>query len=350
MTNDQPVALLALLVHRGMLSPGVAQQALRSSDARGWLVANGHATAAQWQDWVETEAGTRPRLSRYELGALLGEGGQARVFAAVDRQDHRTVALKVLLDELARDPVARARFVAESKLLIALASPNIVKGYRVAREGDTVFCAMELVDGESLQQALDRDGPFDEGKALDVVRQIAEALACLHDRGLVHRDVKPGNVLLDRGGRAVLIDLGFAATCADGDPSTTTVGTIHYIAPEQARGQQDLDVRADIYSLGATLFHLVTGSLPFSGRTSEEVLAKQVLESLSGERLRALGLSPQLHWFIEKMMAKEKEIRFQDPRTLAREIATVLARRKAEAERDASDASPRGKRPRRRWL
>ncbi|MCC6785528.1 MAG: serine/threonine protein kinase [Planctomycetes bacterium] len=352
MSAVKPVTLLALLVHRGMLAPAAAQGALRSQDPRAWLIANGHATAEQWQDWLETEAGTRPRLSRYELGELLGEGGQARVFRAQDRVEKRDVALKLLKPELARDPVTRARFIAESKLLLDLRSPHVVRGYRVAREGEAVFCAMELVEGENLQRRLDRDGPLEERLALEVVRQIAEALAHLHERGLVHRDVKPGNVMLERSGRAVLIDLGFAVSRGQGGGSAdeTTVGTVHYIAPEQARGQQDLDVRADIYSLGATLYHLVTGSLPFAGRTSEEVLAKQVLESLSGERLRQLGLSPQLHWVIEKMMAKEKEIRFQDPRTLAREIATMLARRQDDSAQDDEGPAARARRTRRRWL
>ena len=350
MTRDKPFALLALLVHRGLLPAAAAQKALAAPDPRGWLIEQGFTSESEWQEWIETEGGTRPRLTRYEVGELLGEGGQARVFLATDRVDGRVVALKVLKSEHARDPVALARFVAESKLLLELKSPHIVQGYRVAKEGEVYFCAMEPIDGDCLQARIERDGPLGEQQALDVVRQVALALDTLHGRGLVHRDVKPGNVMLDRTGRAVLIDLGFAAMAgADGE---TTVGTVHYIAPEQARGSGDLDVRADIYALGATLYHLVTGSLPFAGSTSEEVLRKQVLESLSGGRIRELDLSPQLHWFIEKMMAKEKEIRFQDPRTLAAEVETCLARRREEERQRTvdSDTDLRSRRRRRRWL
>jgi serine/threonine-protein kinase len=151
----------------------------------------------------------------------------------------------------------------------------------------------------------------------------------------VHRDVKPGNILWSPERGAVLIDLGFAVPVAGGGhDGETTAGTVHYIAPEQARGQVGLDVRADIYALGATLYHLVTGSLPFEGRTSEEVLAKQVLESLSGERIRALGLSPQLHYFLEKMMAKDREIRFQDVQQLQREVEAFLEQRRHQRELD----------------
>jgi serine/threonine-protein kinase len=148
----------------------------------------------------------------------------------------------------------------------------------------------------------------------------------------VHRDVKPGNVLWSEERGAVLIDLGFAVGGDDATGGDTTAGTVHYIAPEQARGSARLDVRADIYALGATLYHLTTGSLPFEGRTSEEVLAKQVLESLSGERIRALGLSPQLHYFLEKMMANEREMRFQTTRQLEQEISAFLEQRRHQKE------------------
>ena len=150
----------------------------------------------------------------------------------------------------------------------------------------------------------------------------------------MHRDVKPGNILWSEERGAVLIDLGFAVQRGSEDGGETTAGTVHYIAPEQARGG-GLDVRADIYALGATLYHLTTGSLPFEGKTSEEVLAKQVLESLSGERIRALQLSPQLHYFLEKMMAKEPEMRFQDPQQLQHEIRAFLQQRAQQRELEA---------------
>jgi serine/threonine-protein kinase len=176
----------------------------------------------------------------------------------------------------------------------------------------------------------------------------------LHGHGLVHRDVKQGNILWDADTeRAVLIDLGFAARKDDAQVSSavsrdeTTVGTVHYISPEQARGAGELDVRADIYSLGATLYHLVTGSLPFEGGSGEEVVAKQVLQELSSDKFRALQLSPQIHYFIEKMMAKEKEIRFQTPQQLATEVAAHLASR---AQRSQPERESKGRRRRRRPL
>ncbi|MHC4516130.1 MAG: serine/threonine-protein kinase [Planctomycetota bacterium] len=355
----------ALLVHEGLVSPATAREAMATDDPLQHLLDIGVVTEEQWREWVTTEAGRRPKLSRYELLEELGRGGTARVFRATDLTTDEVVALKVLLPSLCKDTTAVEKFIRESKLLMDLDCEHIVKGYRVAREGDVFFCAMELIEGRCLQDGLDEDHPLGELLALKVVTQVARALSCLHGRDLVHRDIKPGNIMVvgeidqsdkidevdgadeeaARGGeRAVLIDLGFAveaAPAAGEQPAAaeTTAGTAHYISPEQARGHQDLDVRADIYSLGATLYHLVTGSLPFGEGTSEEVMARQVLESLSGERIRALRLAPQTHFFIEKMMAKEKEIRFQDPDHLIREIQAYLDQVERERLLEAREAA-----------
>ncbi len=325
-----PTKLLAVLVHRGLVPPDVAREALQSGAPGALLVRRGVCTAAQWEQWLRTEGGTRPVLTRYEVGALLGEGAVGRVFAAVDKTDQRAVALKVLRPELAKDPVQSDRFVREARLLMELAHPHLVKGYRVAKEGESIFFAMEALPGRVLQDVLAESGRLDEDDALQIVVEVAGALGSLHARGLVHRDVKPGNVLWSEERGAVLIDLGFAVAGGDAAGGDTTAGTVHYIAPEQARGSGALDVRADIYALGATLYHLTTGSLPFEGRTSEEVLAKQVLESLSGERIRALDLSPQLHYYLEKMMAKDPGMRFQTPEQLQQEIAAFLVQRQQQ--------------------
>lgn len=332
MANAEDMRLLAMLVHRGLLTEDAARAAAASADPSRLLQQRGLVTAAQWQQWQQTAGGTRPVLSRYEVGELLGEGGVARVFAATDRTDGRRLALKVMRPELSKDSTQVERFVKEARLLQAIEHPHVVKGYRVAREGETFFFAMELLPGQCLQDLLRDHGRLDEETALEVVEEVADALDCLHRRGLVHRDIKPGNIIWSEERGAVLIDLGFAVEGGGSGGSDTTAGTVHYIAPEQAKGQGGIDARADIYALGATLFHLVTGSLPFAGHSSEEVLAKQVLESLSGERIRELQLSPQLHWFIEKMMAKEREIRFQDPAQLRSELEIYLQQLKTQRE------------------
>ena len=335
--------LLAMLVHRGLVAPDAARAALASGAPGRFLVQHGVCTQAQWEDWQRTEGGVRPVLSRYEVGALIGEGGVGRVFSAVDKVDNRRVALKVLRAELAGDPVQAERFVREAKLLQEIDHPHVVKGHRIAREGQVIFFAMELVPGRCLQDVLAEHGRLDEEQALQIVVDVAGALQALHARGLVHRDVKPGNILWSPERGAVLIDLGFALQRSDVSAGDTTAGTVHYIAPEQARGSDRLDVRADIYALGATLYHLTTGSLPFEGRTSEEVLAKQVLESLSGEHIRALQLSPQLHYFLEKMMAKDPGMRFQDPGQLQTEIRAFLEQVRHQHEIEAQQAERQGR-------
>lgn len=335
--------LLAMLVHRGLVTAELAREALQSGAPGVFLVKKGVCTDAQWEQWQRTEGGTRPVLTRYELRELLGEGGVGRVFAAVDKTDNREVALKVLRPELAKDPLQTERFVKEARLLMDLQHPHLVKGYRVAKEGETIFFAMEKLPGRCLQDVLAEEQRLDEESALQIVVEVAGALGALHQKGLVHRDVKPGNVLWSEDRGAVLIDLGFALAGDDAGGGDTTAGTVHYIAPEQARGSGKLDVRADIYALGATLYHLTTGALPFEGRTSEEVLAKQVLESLSGESIRALNLSPQLHYYLEKMMAKEPEMRFQDPTQLQREIEGFLQQRRHQREMEEGQQRDRPK-------
>jgi len=334
---NHDLKLLALLVHKGLCDEASAKAALQSGSPGRWLVQHGRCTEAQWAEWSRTDGGARPQLARYDMGEMLGEGATARVFRATDKTDKRRVALKVLRTELGKDKQKVETFVREAKLLLELAHPHVVKGLRVAREGETFYFAMEELPGQCLQDMLRERGRLDEASALAITADVADALAALHARGLVHRDVKPGNVIWSEERGAVLIDLGFATDGGTAQATETTAGTVHYIAPEQARGSEGLDVRADIYALGATLYHLVTGSLPFDGGSSEDVLRKQVLESLSGERIRALQLSPQVHYFIEKMMAKEREIRFQDPAQLSRDVRAWLGSKKAQRELEQAD-------------
>jgi eukaryotic-like serine/threonine-protein kinase len=330
-------------VHQGLLSPDVVRGAMAAANPVEHLIAHGHVTAEQWDDWVATDGGVRPQLTRYELGDLLGEGGMARVFEATDRSMGDVTALKVLKPALCKDPTTVAQFIAEARLLIELDCEHIVAGHRVAREGEVIYCEMELLEGRCLQDDLAEDNPMPELEALAVVVQVGKALDYLHSRRLVHRDIKPGNIILCADGRAVLIDLGFAVggdrESVDTTSGDTTSGTVHYISPEQAKGAGDLDVRADIYSLGCTLYHLVTGSLPFEGDSNEEVMARQILDNLSDERIRNLGLSQHTHFFIEKMMAKEKEIRFQSPAELIADIEAYIESVEQEAKRNQAGES-----------
>jgi serine/threonine-protein kinase len=190
------------------------------------------------------------------------------------------------------------------------------------------------VGGRSLQDAISEGGVFQEDDALFVVLQVARALEYLRGQGIVHRDIKPGNILFVPDTHEVkVIDLGFALQKGEGGEAgggdgETTRGTAAYLSPELARGDADLDVRSDIYALGATLYQLVLGELPFSG-DDDELVQKAVLEGLSAEATKGGRISAHMHYFIEKMMAKDRDIRYQDPDELMADIERQIEGKKS---------------------
>jgi len=264
---------------------------------------------------------TQP-IGDYRFLRKIAEGGMAEVYLAQYKPIKAEVALKIMKPELARNERFRLRFLREAKLLMNLDHRNIVKGYEIRRDEGYIFCAMEHVDGATVEERVDEDGPFAERLALYVVREVCAAIAYLNKRGVVHRDLKPGNILLTEAGRVKLIDLGLAklrsGMTKDSDKGLT-VGTVEYLSPEQARGREDVDVRADIYSLGVTLFHIMVGEVPFKGEGAE-VIAKQVLQALQRPELKSRQLPAFTHYLIQKMMAKDREDRFQHPDEIVREI------------------------------
>ena len=317
---------LALLVHRGFLDETQAKTAmaerLEGEALPGVLARLGFLTEGEAERLWANEVGDRPSLTRYELLEKIGEGLSATIWKARDRQGQagQVLAIKLLREDQARHPAKRQRFVQEAQMLCELDHPGIVHGHRVAKDQGQYFLVMDLIEGKTLEDILLEDGVLSEDDALSAVLQVAEALQYLRSQGLVHRDIKPGNMIRNERGRVLLIDLGFATRLGETEASATTLGTVQYIAPEQARGEAGLDSRADIYALGASLYHLCTGSLPFEGQDSREILAKQVALELSSAKIRELGLTAQLHYFIEKMMAKEKEIRYQGPEELIADL------------------------------
>ncbi|MHC4934574.1 MAG: serine/threonine protein kinase, partial [Planctomycetota bacterium] len=214
-------------------------------------------------------------------------------------------------------------FLRESKLLEKLECPGIVKGYEIRRDAGYIFCAMEHVDGATIEERLEADGPYEERMALYITREVAKALSYLDSRGVVHRDLKPGNILQTESNEIKLIDLGLVMLRGgmkeDSDPGLT-VGTVEYLSPEQARGLKEIDIRSDIYSLGVTLFQMVVGEVPFQGEDGAEVIKKQVLDALESPVLKSRKVSPYLHYLIQRMMAKSPADRFQHPDEIVEEI------------------------------
>jgi len=330
-TAMRDVDFLALLVHRGHLSRSRAEAILpelsAGADLDDLLVRTVGWTEARVARLRRTRAGEKPEIPGLDVLERVGSGGTADVFQARDRKTNRIIAIKVLKADAARDDATRKAFIAEARLLERLSHRGLVAGLGVARSGDTFFARMEYIDGSPLLELLDGGRTFSEDEALRIVLEAAETLRYLHDAGIVHRDVKPGNVMLARDGRVVLIDLGFAAGEAERSAKGRAVGTVAYLSPEQARGGAVADIRSDIYSLGISLFHVVVGHLPFESSDDREVLRMQVMESLSSPELKSRGISPHLHYFIEKMVAKEAEHRYQSWKELIEDVRAQLAGR-----------------------
>ncbi|MCE9593078.1 MAG: serine/threonine protein kinase [Planctomycetes bacterium] len=351
MPTQDDVEFLALLVHRRRLTKDLAAAVFtelqRGGELDGLLEGALGCSASEVAKLRRTRAGEIPEIPGYDVIQKIGSGGTADVFRVHEKKSGRVIALKVLREEAASVPATKSAFVAEARLLEKLRHPGLVEGHGVARFGELYFSRLECIDGRTLLEMLDDDVRFDETQALRIVVAVAEVLAWLAENGVVHRDVKPGNIMLASDGRVKLIDLGFAASEGAAQHADKAVGTVHYLSPEQCRGGAVADIRSDIYSLGVTLFHLVVGRLPFDSSDDREVLRMQVMQSLSSPELKSRGASHYLHYFIEKMMSKEVELRYQSWQELVDDIQGQLAGRASlDFEREARERPKRNGRSR----
>jgi serine/threonine protein kinase len=249
---------------------------------------------------------------RYELGRPIGVGGMASVYLARDLRLDRPVAVKLLGPSFAADPRAVDRFRREARAAASLGHPNVVAVYDWGQDDGSYYLVMEYVEGENLRQLLDRRGPLPEDEALGIAAAVAEALEVAHARGIVHRDVKPHNVMIDAHGRVKVGDFGIAQE-SDAATLTTTrssvLGSAYYLSPEQARGQR-VDARSDLYSLGVLLYELLAGRPPFVG-DSPVAVAVQHLDAAPAP-LRGLrpDVSTATEAIVARAMAKDPEARF----------------------------------------
>ncbi len=270
-------------------------------------------------------------LGGFELIEKVGQGGMGTVFKARQKSLDRVVALKVLPTSFSKNKKFIDRFQSEARASAKLSHPNIVQGIDVGCDAATSvwYFAMEFVDGPTLRQVLKEQRVIPEQRALKTVQDVARALDCIARAGMVHRDIKPENILLTKSGVVKLADLGLATEVNVEDPLTPqanqTVGTPHYMAPEQVRGQRDkVDIRSDIYALGATLFHLVTGQRPFTGNSAAELMAKHLNEMPPKASDINKEVSQACSKLILKMMAKEIDKRVQTPQALLEEIERIV--------------------------
>lgn len=288
-------------------------------------------------------------LGPYLLLDELGSGGVGRVYRARHRSTGQVVALKVIRKEMLDKPNALRRFQREMQAIDRLDHPNLITAYDACRVGDTHFLVMEYADGADLAKHVRDEGPLPVGVACDYIRQAALGLQFAHEQGVVHRDVKPHNLLLTTDGVIKVLDLGMAkltASLEDGRVLTrltdvgTLLGTPDYLAPEQAVDTHGADVRSDIYSLGCTLYYLLTGGPPFTGKNMHEVLVQhQENEAPLLEAVRS-DLPADVGDIVRKMMAKKPEDRYQAPQEVAAALAPFACQPPPDATEAAESASP----------
>jgi serine/threonine-protein kinase len=269
----------------------------------------------------------RPRVGGFEVLSRIGRGGMGAVFKARQLSVNRVVALKILPRKLARNEHYLARFLREARSAARLSHPNVVQAISAGQADGYYYFAMEYVAGRNLRQLLD-ERRLAETEALTLIRHVTLALGCAHEAGMVHRDVKPDNVLVTPDGIAKLADLGLAREGTPQDTSVTLAGTAlgtpGYISPEQVRGQTDLDGRNDIYSLGATLFHALAGRAPYDGNTAAEVMTKHLTEPPPDPRALRPDVSPGAAAIVLKSMAKEPDERYGSIAEMLEDVDRVL--------------------------
>jgi serine/threonine protein kinase len=296
----------------------------------------------------------RRRLAgRYELAETIGRGGMGSVYRARDLVLDRTVAVKLLPAALAEeDPRHVTRFEREARATASLTHPGVVAVFDAGQDGDTRFIVMECVDGRSLARVLHEEAPLEPERAAGIAACVADALAAAHAAGIVHRDVKPGNVMLTRDGGVKVLDFGIAHA-ADGHSltqSASILGTARYMAPEQALGRR-ADARSDVYALGCLLYAMLTRRPPFEGDTAAAIIHQQVnSEPVPPSALN--GRVPAgLESIVMKMLAKSPAARPQDASRLGEELRRAAAGSPPAAAEDATLVMPRremGARRRRR--
>lgn len=263
----------------------------------------------------------------YHIISKLGQGAMATVWKARQLSLERIVAIKILPKRLSENPEFVERFYKEGKAAAKLNSPNIVQAIDVGEAQGYHYFVMEYVEGKTVYDDLSKGRVYSEREALDIIIQVTQALAHAHSKGLIHRDVKPKNIMLTKEGVVKLADMGLARAKDDKETAAQEAGraygTPYYISPEQIRGELDIDFRADIYSLGATFYHMVTGKVPFDGASPSAVMHKHLKEPLLPPDHINTSLSAGVAEIIEVMMAKKRDNRYSSTEDLLKDLQAV---------------------------
>lgn len=286
---------------------------------------------------------TADQIPGFKIQGKLGSGAMAVVYKANQLSLNRTVAIKVLPNKFAEKSNYVERFYKEGQLAATLNHNNIVQAIDVGEANGLYYFIMEYVEGKTIYDDLAAGKVFPERESLEIMLQLASALEHAHAQGLVHRDVKPKNIMINKAGVVKLADLGLARATSDIETAKNekgkAFGTPYYIAPEQIRGEIDIDGRADIYGLGATFYHMVTGRVPFKADNPSDVMKKHLKEPLTPPDHINTSLSAGLSEIIETMMAKNRNERYDNPSDLLSDLRSVfngdapfLAKRKFDFE------------------
>jgi eukaryotic-like serine/threonine-protein kinase len=314
------------------LRQSVQQQGSRAVALSDMLVEKGYVTRNQIERVRKSAEEYRPaahQIPGFQIQKKLGAGAMAVVYKAKQISLDRTVAVKVLPKRLSENQEYVERFYKEGRAAAKLNHNNIVQAIDVGEATGVHFFVMEYVEGKTVYDDIAKGKAYSETEALDIVIQIADALQHAHERGLIHRDVKPKNIMITKDGVAKLADMGLAREVGDQAAAQMeegrAYGTPYYIAPEQIRGELDIDQRADIYSLGATFYHMITGRVPFDGPTPSAVMHKHLKEPLIPPDHLNPALSVGVAEVVEVMMAKKRTDRYSSAKLLLEDLRAVRA-------------------------
>jgi len=306
---DDPESLAELLIDAGLLTRFQAEPLVQGKPRR-FLISG-----------------------KYKLLDRLGAGGMASVYLCEHRIMRRRVAIKILPPSMAKNPSSLERFHREARASAALDHPNIVRAHDVDNDGNMHFLVVEFIDGTNLSDLVKKSGPLAVERACHYVAQTCAGLHAAHVAGLVHRDIKPANLLLDRYGMVKILDLGLALFFHEDEDGLTrehdnnaVLGTADYLAPEQGIDSHGVDIRADIYSLGATFYYLLTGQPPFAGGTVAQKLVWHHMRAVKPVRELRPDIPQEVDDIVMKMMAKDREVRYQTPREVMEALAPFTTR------------------------
>ncbi|RMH14298.1 MAG: serine/threonine protein kinase [Planctomycetota bacterium] len=329
-----------LVIEQGLATAADVQQCLAARESAGddarnqslaqALVDNQYITKrqlARLKERIEAERSGQA-IPGYQILKKLGAGAMATVFKAKQLSLDRIVAIKILPKKYSNNPQFIERFYAEGRAAGQLNHPNIVQAFDVGQHRDTYYFVMEYVDGRTVHDDIVEHKRYSEKEALEIIIQVAEGLEHAHKRGLVHRDIKPKNLMISKEGVVKVADMGLARAISDKEAAEAekgkAFGTPYYISPEQIRGEMNIGPPADIYSLGATMYHMVTGTVPFEGKNPSAVMHKHLKAELVPPDHVNPKLSAGISEIIEMMMAKKPENRYQTCTDLLVDLRAVI--------------------------